>query len=131
MVCAMNTPAESAYEPGVERLKVGLNDGEEPSLIRSHSASVRSVGYGLAVIPPVYRTGATYGRLFKQPLNKSSLVEFRLYSAKNCTGSASMERRRYDTPFPYALYMWGTGMSRIFIDSPDFMAYIFVNARCT
>src|SRR5215212_7488523 len=38
------------------------------SLIQSHSASVRSVGYGVAVIPPVYRTGATYGRLFKQPL---------------------------------------------------------------
>jgi len=25
----------------------------------------------LAVIPPVYRTGATYGRLFKQPLRSS------------------------------------------------------------
>src|SRR4029450_6490894 len=45
----------------------GLGGGIK-SLIRSHSASVRSVGYGLAVIPPVYRTGATYGRLFKQPL---------------------------------------------------------------
>jgi hypothetical protein len=31
MVCDMNTIAESAYEPGVERLKVGLNDGEEPT----------------------------------------------------------------------------------------------------
>src|SRR5262245_18632609 len=39
-------------------------------LIRSHSASVRSVGYGLAAIPPVYRTGAIYGRLFKQSLSK-------------------------------------------------------------
>ena len=38
------------------------------SLIRAHSASGRSGGYGVAVIPPVYRTGATYGRLFKQPL---------------------------------------------------------------
>src|SRR5215831_1927885 len=45
----------------------GLGGGIN-SLIRSHSASVRSVGYGLAVIPPVYRTDATYGRLFKQPL---------------------------------------------------------------
>src|SRR5215467_14762592 len=45
----------------------GLGGGIK-SLIRSHSASVRSVGYGVAVIPPVYRTGATYGRLFKQPL---------------------------------------------------------------
>src|SRR5262249_29051748 len=45
----------------------GLGGGIK-SLIRSHSVSVRSVGYCLAVIPPVYRTGATYGRLFKQPL---------------------------------------------------------------
>src|SRR4029453_8216769 len=45
----------------------GLGGGIK-SLIRSHSASVRSVGYGVVVIPPVYRTGATYGRLFKQPL---------------------------------------------------------------
>src|SRR5215470_17007677 len=42
--------------------------GGSKSLIRSHSASVRSVGYGLAFIPTVYRTDATYGRLFKQPL---------------------------------------------------------------
>src|SRR5262245_13952751 len=49
----------------------GLGGGSK-SLIRSHSASVRSVGYGLAAIPPVYRTGATYGRLFKQPLRDSS-----------------------------------------------------------
>src|SRR4029450_10351493 len=47
----------------------GLGGGIK-SLIRSHSASVRSVGYGLAVIPPVYRTDATYGRLFKQPLRQ-------------------------------------------------------------
>src|SRR5215217_3255313 len=44
------------------------------SLIQSHSASVRSVGYGVAVIPPVYRTGATYGRLFKQPLRDVGFV---------------------------------------------------------
>src|SRR5215468_3349246 len=37
-------------------------------LIRSHSASVRSVGYGLAFISRVYCTDATYRRLFKQPL---------------------------------------------------------------
>src|SRR5215813_2820389 len=48
----------------------GLGGGIK-SLIRSHSASVRSVGYGFAVIPPVYRTEATYGRLFKQPLSLS------------------------------------------------------------
>ena len=29
--------------------------------IRSHSASVRSVGYGVVFIPRVYRTDATYG----------------------------------------------------------------------
>src|SRR4029450_11544372 len=52
----------------------GLGGGSE-FLIRSHSASVRSVGYGLAVIPPVYRTGATYGRLFKQPLSVVLLYE--------------------------------------------------------
>src|SRR5215813_8215846 len=45
----------------------GLGGGIK-SLIRFHAASVRSVGYGVVVIPPVYRTGATYGRLFKQPL---------------------------------------------------------------
>src|SRR5215471_17998718 len=45
----------------------GLGGGSK-SLIRSHSASVRSVGYGLAFIPTVHRTDATYGRLFKQPL---------------------------------------------------------------
>jgi hypothetical protein len=38
------------------------------SLIHSHSASVRSVGYGLASILTVSRTDATYGRFFKQPL---------------------------------------------------------------
>src|SRR4029450_69182 len=52
----------------------GLGGGIK-SLIRSHSASVRSVGYGLAVIPPVYRTDATYGRLFKQPLRVIILHE--------------------------------------------------------
>src|SRR5712692_10560922 len=36
-------------------------------LIQSHSASVRSVEYGLGFIPKVYRTDATYRRLFKQP----------------------------------------------------------------
>src|SRR5215471_16483148 len=49
----------------------GLGGGSK-SLIRSHSASVRSVGYGLAFIPTVYRTDATYGRLFKQPLRKAN-----------------------------------------------------------
>jgi hypothetical protein len=29
---------------------------------------VRSVGYGVAVMPIMYRTDATYERLFKQPL---------------------------------------------------------------
>src|SRR5215471_9713048 len=48
----------------------GLGGGSK-SLIRSHSASVRSVGYGLAFIPTVYRTDATYGRLFKQSLRES------------------------------------------------------------
>src|SRR5215212_11083681 len=38
------------------------------SLIRSHAASVRSVGYGLTFIPRWYRTDAIYRRLFKQPL---------------------------------------------------------------
>jgi hypothetical protein len=32
---------------------------------------VCSVGYGWAVIPPVFRTDAAYGRLFKQPLSNS------------------------------------------------------------
>src|SRR4029453_13434434 len=45
----------------------GLGGGIK-SLIRSHSASVRAVRYVLAVIPPVFRNDATYGRLFKQPL---------------------------------------------------------------
>ena len=36
MVCEMNTTDESAYEPGVERLKVGLNDGEEPDAYYGH-----------------------------------------------------------------------------------------------
>jgi hypothetical protein len=31
------------------------------------------VGYGFAVIPTVYRTDATYGRLFKQPLRLRSI----------------------------------------------------------
>src|SRR5262245_18582939 len=39
------------------------------SLIQSHSASVRSVGYGFAAIPIVYRADATSGRLFTQPLS--------------------------------------------------------------
>src|SRR5215470_11094369 len=52
----------------------GLGGGIK-SLIRAHSASVRSVGYGVAVIPPVYRTGATYGRLFKQPLKEAGYDE--------------------------------------------------------
>src|SRR5262245_65824420 len=51
----------------------GLGDGSK-SLIRSHSASVRSVGYGLAFIPTVYRTDATYGRLFKQPLRHTRIL---------------------------------------------------------
>ena len=47
-------------------------------MIQSHSASVRSVGYGLAFIPRVYGTDATYGRLFKQPLrSKGDQVGYR------------------------------------------------------
>src|SRR5262250_1595638 len=52
----------------------GLGGGSK-SLIRSHSASVRSVGYGLAFIPTVYRTDATYGRLFKQPLRHAVIQD--------------------------------------------------------
>jgi hypothetical protein len=33
---------------------------------------VRSVGYGVAVMPIMYRTDATYERLFKQPLRETA-----------------------------------------------------------
>ena len=52
----------------------GLGGGSK-GLRQSHSAPVRSVGYGFAVIPTVYRTGAIYGRLFKQPLSAVARTE--------------------------------------------------------
>ena len=36
MVCAMNIIDESAYWPGVARLRLGLNDGEEPDAYYGH-----------------------------------------------------------------------------------------------
>jgi hypothetical protein len=55
---------------------------------------VRSVGYGLAVIPPVYRTDATYGRLFKQPLSLLGVLVTELgevYQRRVCTFVLSTE----------------------------------------
>src|SRR4029453_9983022 len=55
----------------------GLGGGIK-SLIRSHSVSVRSVGYGVAVMPIMYRTDATYERLFKQPLSSTLSISIGL-----------------------------------------------------
>jgi hypothetical protein len=57
--------------------------------ISSHSASVRSVGYGVVFIPRVYRTDTTYGGLFKQPLSGASgksLVELGKPYKETCDG---------------------------------------------
>src|SRR5215212_6956692 len=74
------------------------------SLIQSHSASVRSVGYGVAVIPPVYRTGATYGRLFKQPLTADAGAATRPPQPDGTAGARGGERGRG--------HLFGRGRSR-------------------
>src|SRR5215471_1376791 len=53
----------------IQRVMASTSFGwRDQILMGSHSVSVRSVGYDFAVIPPVYRTDATYGLLFTQPL---------------------------------------------------------------
>src|SRR5215469_12530503 len=75
-------PPSTTYKSALTTARISSSRGRPPglgggikSLISSHSVSVRSVGYGVAVMPIMYRTDATYERLFKQPLRST---DFRL-----------------------------------------------------
>src|SRR5215470_17881343 len=68
-------PPSTTYKSALTTARISSSRGRPPglgggikSLISSHSVSVRSVGYGVVVMPIMYRTDATYERLFKQPL---------------------------------------------------------------
>src|SRR5215470_14701766 len=87
-------PPSTTYKSALTTARISSSRGRPPglgggikSLISSHSVSVRSVGYGVVVMPIMYRTDATYERLFKQPLRRQAYTCLAWRPGASCRGS--------------------------------------------